>query len=297
MLAGGTRFDSRTALRVSLGRSTFSNENWIRPDLSNSAASIWSGDDARNYFRANRVEATVARLWATETRTIEPFVGVRSEVDRSVRPDSQAQGGPWSFRGRHDPDDMLRPNPPIDEGALTSGLVGATADWFGDVIVAKTRFDAELGFFDRSAPASAGVQTFLQGTFDGTITFPTFGLQSIRFDGHFVASAGDPTPRQRYAYVGGPGSISTLDLLERGGDVLVYLDGRYSIPITKVVLPLVGSPIVILREVLAGADVRRFPNLAQATGVRLAVTYAHIEFLFDPVTHRKHVGFGVSLPR
>jgi len=63
------------------------------------------------------------------------------------------------------------------------------------------------------------------------------------------------------------------------------------------VLPLVGSPIVTLRELLAGAAVGRWPTLAQATGIRLSASVVNAEFLIDPVSHRHHVGFGVSLPQ
>jgi hypothetical protein len=295
MLAAGVSFDSRTAIRGSVGRATFTNEKWIRPDLTNSAASLWSGDDARNYYRATRAEGILARQWVTDSRTIEPHIGARWERAQNVRPDSQADGGPWSFRGRHDPNDMLRPNPRINQGSIVSGLVGVSADWAGDVIVAKARLDGEVGGLSATAPDSSG--SFAQATFDGTITFPTFGVQTIRLDGHAVVTGGDPTPRQRYAYVGGPGSISTLDLLSRGGDQLIFIDARYNIPIERIVLPLVGSPTVTLREVLAGADVGRWPTLAQAMGVRLAASVAHVEFLYDPVSHRHHVGVGISLPR
>jgi hypothetical protein len=63
------------------------------------------------------------------------------------------------------------------------------------------------------------------------------------------------------------------------------------------VFPLVGSPTVTLREVLAGADVGRWPSIAQAMGVRVAVSVVHVEYLIDPVSRRHHVGFGLSLVR
>ena len=77
-------------------------------------------------------------------------------------------------------------------------------------------------------------------------------------------------PRQRWAYVGGPGTFPTLELLELGGDQLVYIDGRYNIPLDRLQLPFVGPPIVTLRDALGGAAVGRFPTIHQAIGSSLA---------------------------
>jgi hypothetical protein len=53
--------DRRTALRASVGRSTFSNDAWIWTDFVNSLEVLWRGDDSRNYFRATRGAVTRSR--------------------------------------------------------------------------------------------------------------------------------------------------------------------------------------------------------------------------------------------
>src|SRR5262249_11488786 len=154
-----------------------------------------------------------------------------------------------------------------------------------------------------------------QATLDGSIAFPTFGTQSLQLDARAVASwASEPVhtvipfpgvagnerrgaPRQRWAYLGGWGSIPTLGLLERGGDELIYLDGRYNIPIDRVQLPFLGPPVVALRSVLGGADVQRWPSLAQAVGIRLSVSRAYAEWLIDPANRHNFFGVGLSIAR
>jgi hypothetical protein len=287
--------DSRTAVAATVARSTYTNEAWIWPDLMNSAAVIFGGNDTRNYYRATRAQASLSRRWETPTVTVVPYAGARWERAASVRPDSGATGGPWSFRGRRDVDDMLRPNPPIDAGSISSVLAGGQLDWSDQGVDARANLDAEVGAFSRSVVGAR--RALAQLTFDGTISFPTFGLHTLRMDGHAVVSLTGSTPRQRWAYVGGSGSVSTLEMLERGGDQLVFVEGRYTIPITRIMLPLVGAPTVTVRQIFAGADVRRWPSLAQATGVRVSASVVYVDFLIDPTSGRRKFGIGLSLVR
>jgi hypothetical protein len=308
---------SRTTLRAGAERNTFSNEDWIWSDLLNSAGTLVSGHDTRNHYRSKRVEASITRKFDVEAVDLQAYLGARTERDESVRPDSNATGGPWSFHGRHDRDDMLRANPRIDDGTISSGIAGGRARWAGADVQAFATLDLEAGVSNPSR--SDDSNGFVQATFDGSIQFPTFKTQTLRIDGHFVVSGGfeisgdrvstvvgapDPrthprtrVPRQRWAYVGGPGTVPTLELLERGGDQLVYIDGRYNIPIERLKLPLVGPPIVTLREVLAGADVGRFPSIAQSMGVRLAAGVIYVSFMFDPDSRRSQFGVGLSMAR
>lgn len=295
-LGVGWAVDSRTTLQVSGERGTFSNEDWIWPDFLNSAATLLAGHDVRNHYRATRGRASLSRRWRWESSEVEPYFGGRLERAESVRPDSNATGGPWSFNGRRDVDDMLRPNPPIDDGTIFSGLAGLRMDWFPDAFSARLRIELEGGGF-KFRGDSATASSFGQATIDGVIAFPTFGSQSLRLEGHVVVSVADDTPRQRWAYVGGSGSIATLDLLERGGDQLFYFDGRYNIPIERIQLPLLGLPVFTIREILAGADVGRFPALAQAIGARLSAGPVYTEYLVDPAGRRGHFGGGLSISR
>jgi hypothetical protein len=296
----GDSLDRRTSLQLSVGRSTFSNDAWIWTNLLNSVEVLWRGNDSRNYFRATRGDLTLGGRWESATRTIAPYVGARFERAVSVRPGVDPTSGPWSFTDRRDPDDMFRPNPPIDHGTIGSMLTGVQVTWTTSDIAARLRVDGELAAFSEDC-SGCDLETghsFAQSTIDGSIAFPTFGTQRFRVYGHaVVSSGGGGTPRQRWAYVGGDGSIPTLDMLSQGGDQLFYLDARYELPIDRLVLPLVGSPVITLREVLGGAALGRFPALAQATGAQLSAGYVYIEWLVDPVRHHGRFSYGLTLPR
>jgi hypothetical protein len=288
------------AIVVGVGRSTYSNDAWISNDVVNSLAVITVGNDTRNYFRGTRGEVSVAWRTGPSDKAFTSFVGARGEHALTVRPGVGVSGGPWTFRGRRDIEDARRPNPPVDNGIIASVIAGTAVEWNAETIVAQATLGIEAGRATADSvaglPATARRQ-FGQATFDGTISFPTFGVQSLRFEGHAVATTPGATPRQRWVYLGGSGTISTLDLLELAGDQLVYLDGRYNIPLERVQLPFIGSPTVTLRDALGGAALGRFPTLHQAIGVRLSLSLAYTEFMIDPVTRRHHVGFGFSLTR
>jgi hypothetical protein len=138
---------------------------------------------------------------------------------------------------------------------------------------------------------------FVQGTIDGSISFPTFGTQTLAISAHAVLTTRGPTPRQRYAYVGGPGTIPTLEMLEFGGDQLLYLDAAYSIPLDRLKLPLVGPPTIMIRHSMGSAGVGRLPDLEQATGLRLIVSILYGEVLVDPATGHTHRTVGLSFAR
>ena len=291
---------SGVAVTASIGRSTYSNDTWISSDLINSLTTITVGNDTRNYFRGTRGEATIAWRAEGDTRAITSYAGVRGEHGLTVRPGADVSGGPWSFRRRRSVEDMRRPNPPADNGVIASLIAGSSVEWNSAGVVAQAGLGLEAG--GAKADSVAGFprtdrRQFVQATFDGKIFFPTFGLQSLRFEGHAVVTTRGATPRQRWVYLGGSGTISTLDLLSLGGDQLIYLDGRYNIPIEAVQVPFVGSPVITLRDALGGAAFGRAPTIHQAIGVRLSLSLAYTEYMIDPVTRRDHVGFGFSFTR
>jgi hypothetical protein len=220
-------------------------------------------------------------------------------------------GGPFTFFGRHDVDDRLRPNPQVQTGTIASGVGTVRFDWDANDITAAVRGDLEAGRFwpvDVFVPPPSGVpnpalddlnrnRSFAQLTLDGSISFPTFGTQSLSVSGHAVLTTHGTTPRQRYAYVGGSGTIPTIEMLELGGDQLLYVDTRYSIPLERVMLPLVGSPTVVLRHAMGSAGIGTLPNLEQATGLRVVVSVLYAELLVDPVSRRTHRTIGLSFAR
>ncbi|MFI5228043.1 MAG: hypothetical protein ACHQWU_03170 [Gemmatimonadales bacterium] len=288
------RVGQQSIVELSAQHATFTNDSWIRPDLVNSAATLVLGDDMRNYFRATRVEGTASRRWDIGSRSLEPFVGVRWERASSVRPDSAALGGPWSVSGRDSRDDMLRPNPRIDDGDISSLLAGAALTWKSGPVSTESRLDVEVGRGARMLSGPSSGATFAQTTLDARFTLDAFRGQRLRMIAHGVLTTAGQTPRQRWSYLGGPGSLATLDPLSLGGDELVYVDGEYDIPLGRVSLPLVGSPVVTLRDAIGGAGVRALPALDQALGVRISLSYLYVEALVDPAARRGILGLGFS---
>lgn len=282
------------------GRTTLTNDEWIRSDLANSVESFVLGNDSRNYYRANFLEGRATRLWNPASGTVQAYVGARFERDRSVRPALFATGGPWSILGRHDSTHMLRPNPQVPAGDLAAGSGGVSVTWEAGGVTTTASLDEELSGFSSTVltvggPRKASAGTTSQTTLDATVSFATFGAQHFTEHAHGVATAGATTPLERYVYLGGPGTISTLDMLSMGGDDLLFLDSRYALPISRIQLPMVGPPLLILRHVLGAAGVRGLPALEQAVGVRVAVSVLYGEVMVDPASHHVHVGAGISM--
>jgi hypothetical protein len=315
----------RTAVALTAKHSTYSNDAWIWSDLLNSADFLVFGHDSRNYFRGGRVDLTIGHRIESVAWTLTPSITGRYEETHSVRPDSSCRiststitcsaptGGPFTFFGRHDEDDRLRPNPRVREGTIASMIGGGRLDWQDEGIIATFRLDVEGARFRPKAdgfvavvpidgspsqiPAFERADDFVQGTMDGSISFPTFGTQSLSVSAHGVLTTRGPTPRQRYAYLGGPGTIPTIDMLELGGDQLLYLDAAYSIPIDRIKLRLVGPPTVVIRHSMGSAGVGRLPELEQATGLRLIVSLLYGEVMLDPVSGHTHSSVGLSFAR
>lgn len=275
-----------------VGRSTFTNDGWIWSDLVNSAAALALGIDTRNYYRADRAEVVGHYLLNLPTAQIEPLLGYRAERAWSVRPGPDAQGGPWSLFGRRSTHHMLRPNPAIDDGTISSALVGARVDW-----QAQGGLAVAANVVTEVAPSAPRSRGFVQTTLDGTAGFPTFGNQRFDMATHWVLTTSDTAPRQRWAYLGGSGTLPFLALLSEGGDQLLFVQSAYSIPISSINLPFVGQPTVQLRHLLGGAGVRHLPKLEQNVGVRLALSFLRLDAMVDPARGKVLVSAGLSMAR
>jgi len=147
-----------------------------------------------------------------------------------------------------------------------------------------------------------GQGSFTQGTLHATVGFPTFGTQTFAFKTHAVLTGSNFVPPQRYAYLGGAGTLATVDLLAIGGDHLFYAEGEYMIPIERIVLGMLGSPFVALRYAAGSAGVRELPALIQNLGVGVGVSVLRVDYSIDPAgnrspfSKRSAISFGVSLP-
>jgi hypothetical protein len=156
-------------------------------------------------------------------------------------------------------------------------------------------------------------RTFTQAVFDAKATFPTFGMQTFAFRGHGVATwnhtdieaflGGTGTPPQRFAYLGGAGTLATVDLLALGGDRLMFVEGEYRYPLVRPLLPYGGAPVLSARYAAGSAGIDELPDFIQNIGVGLGLKIVKVEYHFDPsykktsYTH-KHawsIGFSLSL--
>jgi hypothetical protein len=267
------------------GRSTLTNDAWIQTALVNSLAVLVVGHDYRNYWRADRFQGLLVRSYFSESGQTSVSLGARTERDWSVR-----AGGAWSVSGYGSANGILRINPAIEHGRLSSALGSATATYtFGQM-----KFDGSL-LVERSFDTPVDEQ-FTQTTFDATLSLPTFGRQSIWLHTHDVLTAGDTAPAQRFAYLGGAGTLPTFDLLTLGGDHLVYLNVAYTIPITALKIKFVGSPTLALHEALGSAGIGGLPRFEQNIGARLGFPFFWAGIDFDPRSHRDAFSIGLNVP-
>ncbi|CAN5119474.1 hypothetical protein BH23GEM2_BH23GEM2_12250 [soil metagenome] len=279
-------------------RGTFSNDKWIRSDGLNSLATMWSGRDTRNYFRADRIDLQVGPRWETTTLVLEPYLGARNEFGWSTGQDLSRDSHPWSFRGRDSTDGIFRPNPSVFRGRIRSGLAGASLRWSGGDVRARFSAGFEQAWDSPGEAPSAGENgEFTQLTLHGNVTFPTFAGQRLVSRAHAVTSSRDDKrpPPQRYAYLGGSGTLPTMDLLVQGGTELFFFEANYVIPIPIIQLPFVGPPTLELRYMTGAAGVDDLPKFTQNMGVRLGVRFISVQFLMDPATKEKHWGVGLTL--
>jgi len=291
-----------TRLEAAGGRGTFTNDGWIRTDLVNTLAALAVGSDARNYFRADRGWANIAHDFVAKDFVITPSVGGQLENDWSTGVPFRHTNAPWSLFKKTDSLKLRRPNPSIAEGHVSSILGRVKTDYERDDVKGNLDVGVEHAF---DAPPTVTLEAenssgdFTQFTIGSKASFLTFGEQSFAFRGHAVFTPGDIAPPQRFAYLGGAGTLATVDLLALGGDRLLYVEGEYSIPVPRVQLPFVGSPIVSLRYATGSAGVKEFPDFIQNLGVGAGVRFVKIEYHIDPnykktaYTHKS--AFAVSL--
>ena len=292
------KFDSLT---VYVGRGTFTNDGWIRSDLINSLASLGVGSDARNYFRADRATAEIAHSFRGEGFVIAPFAGALHERDWSTGLHSEDGDAPWSAFGRTDDLKMRRFNPVIAAGHVTSALFGIRSSYDREQMKGSFSVRVERSL-DEPAVIDAG--HFTQLTFDAKAAFPTFGMQTFDFRGHALATPGEHiAPPQRFGYLGGAGTLSTVDLLAMGGDRMFFVEGEYHIPLVRPLLPFVGAPVITLSYAAGSAGIGSLPDFIQNVGIGIGVKLVKVEYHLDPSYKKTEfsdksavtVGFSLSL--
>ena len=285
----------RYTLSVDARRGTFTNDDWIYSTVINSLNTLVRGSDIRNYYRADRGELEVRRFDQYVARNpleLERFAAITTERAWSVGALDTLGGRPWAAFGQDDPHKRRRPNPRIDDGRISSVVVGGVARYQMTDVRMNATTKLEVPF------DSPGGERFAQWTFDGTVRFPTFRLHRFRLDLHAVVTVGDTAPPQRFAYLGGSGTLPLIDEpLSAAGDQLLHLDSRYEIPITRVKLPFVGSPTFAIRHRIGSAGVQRLPRFVQNVGPTLTLSFLRLEYLVDPATGDDRFKAGVAFAR
>ncbi len=272
-------------LELAGARRTATNESWIRGDLENSIATIGLHSDVRDYHRTDEASLTLARrprqaLIAGEGRVL-PRLTVRASRDRSV-----AASDPWTLFG----DEPWRPNPAIDEGTLASVVGGAEAERVG----ATTAFlgDAAVEW----APEGIGDFSFVQLVASGE--WAAEALWRHRFELFAYTRqtlGGDAAPRQRWSFVGGSGTLSTLETARMRGDHVVYVESGYALP-APVKVPFLDAPEVRLEHRLGSAWVSGFepPRWEQALGAGLDFGLLKAMLFVDPADDSPRPSFHLS---
>jgi hypothetical protein len=292
-LAVKLQFDTIFSVDVRGERGTFSNDDWIRSDLMNSIWALGFGRDARNYFRADRAHAYVGAHLQGGGLDVQLHAGPQFENDWSTgwRP-TETDQGPFSLFYPHDTENGInRANPLIDPGHITSGILGVTLTYQGEHLLNHSRAMLEVG---RHTPSDS---KFQQVTFNEESFVPTLWGQGLQLDAHFVTTSGDPTPAQRYVYLGGSGTLATIDLLSLGGDRMYFVDAWYRIPLHFFALPMVGHPYIAPRFASGAVGTRSFGTPTQNVGVRIGLGTLHLDYLVNPRTHEDVFVGGLSLPR
>ena len=204
---------------------------------------------------------------------------------------------PWSAFGETDSLRMRRVNPAILRGHTTSVLGGLRLDFDDNETTARLIARVERAF---EAPLAEVGESgdFTQLTVDARSKFPTFGAQYFAFRGHGVFTGGDAPP-QRFAYLGGSSTLSTVDLLAMGGDRLVYVEGEYFYPLRAPVLQFVGAPVLSLRYAAGSAGLDDLPDFIQNIGLGVGLKFIEAKYHIDPAheetSFTKRSAFSVSL--
>jgi hypothetical protein len=302
-------------LRLYAGRGTVTNDKWIRDDLTNSATALFAGSDARNWFRADRATVRYAGTITGKSVTVTPFFGGNMERDWSTGSNGPPPKSPWAFYGHTSDKRMRRPNPAVSRGHIASLLGGAAMDVVSGGLNGtfnlnleqslRTNFDdicfATPGGLFCGVPSGVST-TFTQMRLDARLMFPTFGSQTFTFHGHTVLTGGAGiAPAQRFAYLGGVNTLSSVELLALGGDQLLFVMGEYRIPFERIQVPFLGNPFLALNYAAGNAGPDNIPALIQNLGVGVGIGVLRFDYTLDPshnrspFSRRNTFSFGLSL--
>ncbi len=267
---------NRYVVDAAFERGTYTNDRWIRDSFINSLSTLGSGDDARNYYRATRLDGTVGHAYDVAAGVLESYVGARTERAVSVARDTGSESYPWTLLSRRSLEGSRRANPAVTGGRITSALAGARYTFERPRLIGRAGAAVE-----RSLDVARGAQ-FTQLTIDAALTVPTADEHLFELLAHGVATSGGlGVPSQRYSYLGGSGTLPSLFLLAEGGTELAWGEARYTVPVRLLRVPF-GVPTLTARAMAGSAGVNTLPALTPNLGVRAAVSLLRADFVFDP---------------
>lgn len=269
-------------------RATFTNDAWIRGAALNSLSFLVRENDYRNYYDADRIYVGVARAFGSLTSTFTARLTGRIENARSLRADD-----PWTLFSQ----DSIRPNPAIDDGRITSGILGLNAAFDRPDVVAELNGDIEVG-----GKTLDGDFSFAMFAFYGTTAVPAIANHTLAvkwmFQGPLPGT--DSLPRQRWRLLGGSGTLPTFDIGEFFGDRVVFTRTEYSIPAPpRLRIPVLGIPSLDLLYSVGkawpeGGD----SDLEQNIGLRLRFPLVYARVVTDPSDAGDiEFAIGVGTPR
>lgn len=278
------------AVRLSAraAREVFTNDEWIRGDLANSAAALFTGSDVRNYYESDRLTVEIGP--ASPLAPIQgqwlfgPRAGALLSRDRSLRTTTT-----FSVLGG---DDLHRPNLAVANATLASLNAGSGVAWQG--MSSTFAGDADVEW----APGGVGDIAFTQARFYAAFAARTFGTQKLSVQARWRTPLdGSEPPPQRWSLLGGSGTLPTYPLAAFVGDRLVFVDSRYAIPLNGINIPVLGTPQLQLRHATGAAwpSGAPMPTWAQNVGVGLHFFLVGVDLWIDPRAGGLDPSFGLSV--
>lgn len=277
------------SLRVDaeLSRLTRTNDAWHHGDIVNSVTAAVTGRDYRDYYDADRASVFVTRPVAKPIIAGEswlgPRVGVQVERARSLETEEELP----SLLG----DGLRRENPPVLEGTIVSGIVGATLRWRGQTVQLEGYAQVEQGVGDAS---------FTQALAWADFYTLTFRQQSVRIYARTMLPIASHAPPQRFAILGGPGTLPTTPISAFRGDHLVFVGSEYVIPFPKKIeIPYLGQPSLELLHSSGAAWTDSAPAFVQNVGGGIRFFLARVGVVVNPAAGDLDpaVYWTLSLPR
>lgn len=267
---------------------TYTNEPWIRNDLLNAWSTFSTGKDYRNYYQADRYYGEIRRI--LERGDLEARARLRFQVEDAR---SLPALDPYAL---FEPD-SVRSNPAIDDGRITSAILGFETDW----LRANSELESDVRF--------EFAQDILDGDFsfggffaDADFAMRAFANHTLQIETHLQGPlpGTDSLPRQRWSFVGGSSTLYTFEFNDFPGDRIVYVESEYFIPFSnRLRLPFLGVPTLgVFHHIGTGWSNGQSPKFEQNVGARLLLFFVYLRAVVDPTDFgTAEFGVGLTMPK